>query len=100
TTSLDMVERGLCSENIRYVRIDGNVAPKNRVYAIEQLRHNPKVRVILLTMSCGACGFNLTAASVLHLLQPQWNPSLEYQAFARVHRLGQTRPVTIFKYIM
>lgn len=36
----------------------------------------------------------------MHLLEPQWNPSLEDQALARVHRLGQTRPVTTIRYVM
>jgi SNF2 family DNA or RNA helicase len=36
----------------------------------------------------------------VHLLEPQWNPSLEEQALARVHRLGQTRPVTAIRYVM
>ena len=43
---------------------------------------------------------DLTAASTVHLLEPQWNPSLEDQALARVHRLGQTRPVTTIRYVM
>ncbi|KAH8635930.1 hypothetical protein IG631_07764 [Alternaria alternata] len=43
---------------------------------------------------------DLTAASTLHLLEPQWNPALEDQALARVHRLGQTRPVTTIRYVM
>lgn len=48
-----------------------------------------------------ACySLDLTAASRVHLLEPQWNPSLEDQALARAHRLGQTRPVTTIKYIM
>ncbi|KAJ8114606.1 hypothetical protein OPT61_g3554 [Boeremia exigua] len=100
TTSLDMVERGLSAERIGFVRIDGSVAAKNRVVAVEQLRSNPNISVILLTIACGACGLDLTAASRVHLLEPQWNPSLDDQALARAHRLGQTRPVTTFKYIM
>jgi hypothetical protein len=43
---------------------------------------------------------DLTAASTVHLLEPQWNPSLEDQALARVHRLGQIRPVTTIRYVM
>jgi SNF2 family DNA or RNA helicase len=46
------------------------------------------------------CRLDLTAASRVHLLEPQWNPSLEDQALARVHRLGQTRPVITIRYIM
>ncbi|KAF2629119.1 hypothetical protein BU25DRAFT_296449, partial [Macroventuria anomochaeta] len=80
--------------------IDGSVATKNRVHAIEQLRNDPEIRVILLTISCGACGLDLTAASRVHPLEPQWNPSLEDQELARAHRLGQTHPVTTVRYIM
>jgi SNF2 family DNA or RNA helicase len=43
---------------------------------------------------------DLTAALVVHLFEPQWNPSIEDQALARAHRLGQTRPVTTIRYIM
>ncbi|KAI4931159.1 hypothetical protein J4E85_003748 [Alternaria conjuncta] len=103
TSSLDMVERALRSnadQVIQFVRIDGKVQPKKRSLAIERLRDDPGIRVILITIACGACGLDLTAASAIHLLEPQWNPSLEDQALARVHRLGQTRPVTTIRYIM
>lgn len=42
---------------------------------------------------------NLTAASHVHLMEPQWNPMVEAQALDRVHRLGQKNPVTTFRYI-
>lgn len=37
---------------------------------------------------------------MVHVVEPQWNPAIEEQAIARVVRMGQTRPVTVFKYIM
>lgn len=43
---------------------------------------------------------NLAVASRIYLLEPQWNPSLEQQAFGRAQRLGQTERVTIIRYIM
>jgi hypothetical protein len=43
---------------------------------------------------------NLTAASRVHLLEPQWNPSIEDQALSRAHRIGQTRPVVTIRYVM
>ncbi|KAH7371973.1 SNF2 family N-terminal domain-containing protein [Pyrenochaeta sp. MPI-SDFR-AT-0127] len=101
TTSLDMVQRALkCDGGIRCVRIDGKVAIKKREQAIQQFRNDPDTRVILITISCGACGLDLTAASRVHLLEPQWNPSIEDQALARAHRLGQTHPVTTLRYVM
>jgi SWI/SNF-related matrix-associated actin-dependent regulator of chromatin subfamily A3 len=43
---------------------------------------------------------NLTAASHVHLIEPQWNPMVEEQAAARVHRIGQTKEVTVWRYIV
>ena len=43
---------------------------------------------------------DLTAASRVHLLEPQWSPMAEEQAFDRVHRMGQTRAVTVTRYVM
>lgn len=56
TTSLDMVQRVLECEGIRFVRIDGKVATKKREQAIQQFHNDPGTRVILITISCGACG--------------------------------------------
>lgn len=43
---------------------------------------------------------NLSVASRIYLLEPQWNPSVENQAIGRIFRLGQERPVTVVRYIM
>jgi SWI/SNF-related matrix-associated actin-dependent regulator of chromatin subfamily A3 len=51
-------------------------------------------------MADGMTSLNLTAASRAYLMEPQWNPNIEAQALARVHRLGQTRNVTTIRFIM
>lgn len=56
--------------------------------------------MILVSISCGGTGLDLTAANHAFLLEPQWNPMLEEQALARVHRIGQTRPVRLVRLIM
>ena len=43
---------------------------------------------------------NLTVANYVHIIEPQWNPSVEEQAIARAVRMGQTRTVTIIRYIV
>ena len=43
---------------------------------------------------------NLTAASIVHLMEPHWNPMVEAQAVDRVHRIGQTQEVTVIRYIV
>jgi SNF2 family DNA or RNA helicase len=55
--------------------------------------------VFLLSLKAGGVGLNLTAATSVILLDPWWNPAVEDQAADRAHRLGQTRPVTIYRLI-
>jgi SNF2 family DNA or RNA helicase len=43
---------------------------------------------------------NLTAANYVHIVEPQWNPSIEEQAIARAVRMGQTRAVTVVRYVV
>ncbi|KAI0376507.1 SNF2 family N-terminal domain-containing protein [Hypomontagnella monticulosa] len=100
TTTLNMVQYALDQAQIRYVRIDGTVTPAKREAAMQDLRDIDAVRVLLITVSCGGVGLDLTAASRVHLLEPQWNPAIEDQALARVHRMGQQRPVVAIRYIM
>jgi SWI/SNF-related matrix-associated actin-dependent regulator of chromatin subfamily A3 len=55
-----------------------------------------KVEVILITPSLNG----LSVANRIHILEPQWNPSVESQAIGRVVRLGQERPVTVIRYLV
>ena len=55
--------------------------------------------MLLLSLKAGGVGLNLTSANHLLLLDPAWNPASEWQCFDRIHRMGQTKPVTIYKFI-
>ncbi|KAK1751104.1 SNF2 family N-terminal domain-containing protein [Echria macrotheca] len=96
--SLDLVEAGLEREGIGYLRFDGKLPQKQRKPVIDEFKRNPKIRVFLLTLSCGAVGLTLTEACRAYLLEPHWNPTLEEQALARVHRLGQQKEVTTVRF--
>jgi SWI/SNF-related matrix-associated actin-dependent regulator of chromatin subfamily A3 len=102
---------------IVYSRIDGAVPAPRRSKIIDDFQHNPEMAVLLMTIGTGAVGYgvdppskqmtlmdvislNLTAANRVHLLEPQWNPSVEEQAIGRALRLGQTRAVTVVRYVM
>ncbi|KAI9766764.1 MAG: hypothetical protein M1839_004768 [Geoglossum umbratile] len=100
TTTLDLVQSALSNASILSVRVDGRVSTKDRDIAFDDFRTNPTIRVVLLSISCGAEGLDLTATSRVFLMEPQWNPTIEEQALARVHRLGQTRKVTTVRFIM
>ncbi|WP_105253447.1 helicase-related protein [Pseudoalteromonas sp. T1lg75] len=55
--------------------------------------------VFLISLKAGGSGLNLTAADYVIHMDPWWNPAVEQQASDRAHRLGQTRPVTVYRLI-
>ncbi|KAI0894696.1 SNF2 family N-terminal domain-containing protein [Annulohypoxylon nitens] len=97
--SLDAVARLMTDHNITFRRIDGSLPVSERKQILSEFQ-NPSIRVLLMTLGTGAIGLNqLSIASQLHLLEPQWNPSVETQAIGRVVRLGQEKKVTITRYV-
>jgi SWI/SNF-related matrix-associated actin-dependent regulator of chromatin subfamily A3 len=100
TSTLDLVELSLKGSNLQYVRFDGKVSASKRITALQSFQSDPKVKVLLLSITCGAVGLNLTVASRAYLMEPHWNPTVEDQALARIHRMGQTKEVTTIRYIM
>jgi len=100
TTMLDLVETTLKTANYKFVRLDGSLAPAQRTVAINTFSNDPDVKVFLISMKAGGLGLNLVAASHVLLLDPWWNPAAEEQAIDRVHRLGQTKPVYVTRFII
>ncbi|PIL31733.1 hypothetical protein GSI_06437 [Ganoderma sinense ZZ0214-1] len=100
TSMLDKVEDALEVANIRYDRLDGTMKRDERTRAMEALKHDPGCEVLLVSLKAGGVGLNLTAAQRVYLMDPYWNPAVENQAVDRIHRLGQTRPVTTVKLII
>lgn len=100
TSMLDKVEDALEAMGIRYDRLDGTMKRDERTRAMEALKHDPGCEVLLVSLKAGGVGLNLTAAQRVYLMDPYWNPAVENQAVDRIHRLGQTRPVTTVKLII
>ncbi|KAI0123225.1 SNF2 family N-terminal domain-containing protein, partial [Xylariales sp. AK1849] len=99
-STLDIARTALNEAGIACVQIDGKVKPKNRKTIFEKFQTDETTRILLLSLSCGAVGLTLTAASRVYLMEPQWNPSLEEQALARVYRIGQKQDVTTIRFLM
>ncbi|KAI1861655.1 uncharacterized protein JN550_010725 [Neoarthrinium moseri] len=97
TSMLDIVERFFRKDGIRYARYDGGMKNDAREAALDSLRNDPRTRVLLCSLRCGALGLNLTAASRVVILEPFWNPFVEEQAIDRVHRLTQKVDVVVYK---
>ncbi|KAL1798026.1 hypothetical protein ACET3X_004632 [Alternaria dauci] len=100
SSTLNLIERGLSRASITFTRYDGNTTPTNRSAALNNFRRDPSISVILMTISCAAVGLNITAATRAYIMEPQWNPTVEEQALARVHRMGQTKEVTTIRFVM
>ncbi|KAK0464993.1 SNF2 family N-terminal domain-containing protein [Desarmillaria tabescens] len=100
TTMLDKIEEALESAAIRFDRLDGTMKRDERIRAMDALKYDPACEVLLVSLKAGGVGLNLTAAQRVYLMDPYWNPAVENQAVDRIHRLGQTRPVTTVKLII
>lgn len=100
TAHLDLIQIALEDNGIRYVRLDGKMARTKRNAALDAFREDPDVTVIIISIAAGGLGLNLTTASRVYVMEPQFNPAAEAQAVDRVHRLGQTREVFISRFIM
>ncbi len=66
---------------------------------MDDLRRNGDGDFFLISLKAGGTGLNLTGADYVIILDPWWNPAVENQAADRAHRIGQTRPVTIYRLI-
>lgn len=100
TTMLDKIEDALDAAGIRYERLDGTMKRDDRTRAMDALKYDPACEILLVSLKAGGVGLNLTAAQRVYLMDPYWNPAVENQAVDRIHRLGQTRPVTTVKLII
>ncbi|KAI0785070.1 P-loop containing nucleoside triphosphate hydrolase protein [Abortiporus biennis] len=100
TSMLDKIEDALEQAGIRYDRLDGTMKRDDRTRAMDALKYDPGCEVLLVSLKAGGVGLNLTAAQRVYLMDPYWNPAVENQAVDRIHRLGQTKPVTTIKLII
>ena len=76
------------------------MSQRAREKAIENFRKDPKVNVMVMSLKAGGLGLNLTCASLVILMDLWWNPAVEHQAINRCHRIGQTRQVDVFRFIV
>lgn len=80
---------------IKTIQIDGSVIGPKRAKLLTQFQKKAKYQVLLLNTTVGGLGLNLTQANWGLLLDNWWNDMIPDQAIARMHRFGQTEPVTV-----
>lgn len=97
TQTLDLLERVLLKLNFLYARLDGSTPLATRDTLVTSFNKAKKYNVFLLSAKAGGIGLNLIGASRLILFDNDWNPSIDIQAMARIHRDGQKKPVFIYR---
>ena len=95
---LKIVEKYLQDKGISYHYLDGSTPAHIRQERIDDFQRG-KGEVFLISLKAGGTGLNLTAADYVIHLDPWWNPAVEDQATDRVHRIGQQRPVTVYRLV-
>ncbi|KAJ6160833.1 hypothetical protein N7470_004229 [Penicillium chermesinum] len=101
TSHLDLIEIALRNNNLRsFTRLDGTMSLASRAKALEKFAQDDSVTILLATIGAGGVGLNLTSASQVFIMEPQYNPAAVAQAVDRVHRLGQKRPVRTIQFVM
>jgi superfamily II DNA or RNA helicase len=95
---LKILERSLKAKGIRYQYLDGSTPGKKRQQAIDAFQAG-EGDIFLISLKAGGTGLNLTAADFVIHTDPWWNPAVEDQATDRAHRIGQERPVTVYRLV-
>lgn len=95
---LALVRRVLDEREISYQYLDGSTPVPEREKAVRDFQAG-KSPLFLISLKAGGLGLNLTAADYVLHLDPWWNPAIEDQASDRAHRMGQRRPVTIYRMV-
>lgn len=94
---LHIIEKCIKELGITYYRMDGETPIDQRQDMIDKFNESPDIHVFLMTTRTGGLGTNLTGADRIIIFDPDWNPSTDLQARERAWRLGQMKPVKIYR---
>jgi SNF2 family DNA or RNA helicase len=97
-THLTIVRKALDEQGFSYRYLDGSTPTAKREMAVKKFQAGES-DLFLISLKAGGLGLNLTAADFVIHLDPWWNPAIEDQASDRAHRIGQSRPVTVYRLV-
>ncbi len=98
TGFLAIIRAALAEAGVMVSYLDGSLSTTQRKAAITEFTSG-ETRVFLISLKAGGFGLNLTEADYCFVADPWWNPAAEAQAVDRAHRIGQTRPVTVYRLV-
>eukprot|EP00477_Mikrocytos_mackini_P001463 GAHX01001572.1.p1 GENE.GAHX01001572.1~~GAHX01001572.1.p1 ORF type:complete len:1685 (-),score=280.62 GAHX01001572.1:48-5102(-) len=96
---LDIIEFFLSRKNFSYLRLDGSTPLELRQARVDRFNADQKIFCFITSTKSGGLGINLTGADTVIFYDSDWNPSVDLQAQDRCHRLGQQKPVKVYKLI-
>ncbi len=97
TSMLSLLRTSMDERGWPYLYLDGKT--KNRQELVDNFQETEEIPFFLISLKAGGTGLNLTAADYVIHIDPWWNPAVERQATDRTHRIGQERPVMVYKFI-
>jgi superfamily II DNA or RNA helicase len=96
---LALLRQALDQRGVSYQYLDGATPARRRAAAVKAFQAG-EGELFLISLRAGGTGLNLTAADYIIHMDPWWNPAVEDQASDRAHRIGQTRPVTVYRLVL
>uniref|UniRef100_A0A8C5ELR6 Proliferation-associated SNF2-like protein n=1 Tax=Gouania willdenowi TaxID=441366 RepID=A0A8C5ELR6_GOUWI len=99
TSILDILMDYCYLRGFQYSRLDGSMAYAEREENMTKFSRDPEVFLFLLSTRAGGLGINLTAADTVIIFDSDWNPQADLQAQDRCHRIGQTKPVVVYRLV-
>ncbi|XP_059422682.1 lymphoid-specific helicase [Carassius carassius] len=99
TSILDVLMDYCYLRGYEYSRLDGSMSYTDRDENMKKFSSDPEVFLFLLSTRAGGLGINLTAADTVIIFDSDWNPQADLQAQDRCHRIGQTKPVMVYRLI-
>jgi len=99
TRMLDILGDYLTYKKFTFSRLDGTMGFEDRQANIDQFNETDETNLFLLSTRAGGLGINLTAADTVIIFDSDWNPQQDLQAQDRCHRIGQTRPVVVYRLV-
>ncbi|MFL6677400.1 MAG: DEAD/DEAH box helicase, partial [Burkholderiaceae bacterium] len=95
---LGLLREPLDAAGIAYQYLDGSTPAAERTRRVEAFQEG-EGHLFLISLKAGGFGLNLTVADYVVIADPWWNPAAEDQASGRAHRIGQQRPVTVYRLV-
>lgn len=99
TKMLDILTDYCYLRKINYCRLDGSYSLQDRKEQMDSFNKDPEMFLFLVSTRAGGLGINLTAADTVILYDSDWNPQCDLQAQDRCHRIGQTKPVVVYRFV-